>query len=693
MPTHRKKEPRLEPPPAAATREKSAEGRLWTVVLGVWAVAFCLRCLYVWQIERVAFFDIRIGDGEAYHLWARRIADGDWLGKDVFYQAPLYPYVLAVFYRTAGDSATAVRLFQAFIGAGSCMLLAIAGTSLFGRLGAIAGLGLAIYPPAIFLDGLIDKSSLVTFFTSALLAISALAPERMTMRRWFGAGMILGLLALTRENALILLAPILAWIMFAAFMNAGRARFAPALLFTAGCALVLLPVGLRNMAVGGEFHLTTSQFGPNFYIGNHAGARGTYEGIVAGHGSVADEREDATRLAEKAVGRRLSPGEVSSYWAERSFAYIQSQPIDWLKLLARKLALTFNSVELSDTESQDVYAASAWILRIFQPFDFGLLLGMAALGIVLTGGSWRRLWFLYAIGGAYALSVALFYVFARYRFPLVPVLMLLAGGGIVTTIDLVRQRRFQRLAAPAGAALFAILFAHLSLDDGRTASATHYLSIAIALSKDPARAEDALGFYQRALDQDPKFPAAHLGLGAVLARIGKHDEAIAHYRAAIALWPDYGEAHYNLGMALAAAGRQQEAELEYREALRLRPDDPDTRFALGKTLTILNKPDLALEQFQRGLASSPNEVKSIVGLGVVLTQLGRPDEAIRQYELALKLDPDNAAAHNNLGWTLASQGRVAEAVPHFERALAFDPNYANAKQNLEEARRVLSRRR
>ena len=668
-------------------KHRKREPRLWIVLLGVLAVAFGLRCLYVWQISRVPVFDLRIGDGEAYHLWARRIADGDWLGKDVFYQDPLYPYVLAVFYRIAGDSATAVRLLQAFIGAGSCVLLAMAGISLFGRRGAIAGLGLAIYPSAIFLDGLIDKSSLVTFFTTALLALLALPPERMTARRWFGTGMILGLLALTRENALMLLVPILAWIFFGS-----RSRIGPALVFIAGCALVLLPVGLRNLTVGGEFHLTTSQFGPNFYIGNHAGARGTYEGIVQGHGSVADEREDATRLAEKAVGRRLSPGEVSSYWAERSFDYIRSQPVDWLKLLARKLALTFNSMEQSDTESQDIYAASAWILRIFRPFDFGLLLGMAALGVVLTAADWKRLWFLYAVGAAYALSVALFYVFARYRFPLVLVLMLLAAGGIVKAIDLARQQQFRRLVAPASTAVLAILFAHLPLDDGHTASATHYSSIATALSKDPARAEESLQFYQRALDHDPKFPAAHLGYGTVLARIGRQEEAIAHYRAALALWPDYSEAHYNLGMALAAIGRPQEAEQEYREALRLRPDDADTHFALGKTLTALNRPDLALEQFQQGLASRPTEVKAIVGLGVALTQLGRPAEAIQQYKRALELDPGNAAAHNDLGWTLANQGHVAEAIPCFERALALDPNYTNAKQNLEEARRVLRRR-
>ena len=68
------------------------------------------------------------------------------------------------------------------------------------------------------------------------------------------------------------------------------------------------------------------------------------------------KRADATRLAEEAAGRRLSPGEVSDFWTARALAYIRAQPGSWLRLMARKAALTFNAVELSDTESQSVYA-------------------------------------------------------------------------------------------------------------------------------------------------------------------------------------------------------------------------------------------------------------------------------------------------------------------------------------------------
>jgi hypothetical protein len=43
------------------------------------------------------------------------------------------------------------------MGAGSCVLLAAAGTHLFGRRGAMAGVLLAVYPSAIFLDGLASQ--------------------------------------------------------------------------------------------------------------------------------------------------------------------------------------------------------------------------------------------------------------------------------------------------------------------------------------------------------------------------------------------------------------------------------------------------------------------------------------------------------------------------------------------------------
>jgi tetratricopeptide (TPR) repeat protein len=675
------------------SRDEAWSERGRQILLGVGLLALAVRALYLWQIHDAAFFDLRMGDGDVYHRWAQRIAGGDWWGDRVYYQAPLYPYLLALIYRLVGDSPLTVRLVQALMGAGSCVLLAGAARSLFGgRAGLLAGLGLALYPPAIFHDGLIQKAALGTLLTTALIALLCAQVARATPHRWVGAGVMLGLLALTRENALVFALLVLVWILAEGRGLLRRRALASAGLFLAGAALVLLPVGLRNLAVGGEFQLTTSQLGPNFYIGNNPRADGSYQPLSFGRGDALREREDATRIAERAEGRPLTPAEVSRFWLRRSRDYIRAEPVGWITLMARKLALTFNAAELPDTESQEVFADHSALLRGLGFFHFGLLLPAAAFGAVMTAPAWRRIRLLYLLIAGYAASVALFYVFARYRFPLVPLLILLAAGGAVEAVDRLRAGRYRGPAVAVAVALLTAVVANLPLHSAQHSRAVHYFNIGSELHRDPALLDQAIEFYERALAVAPDYPEALFGLGGALARDGRWEPAISHYREALAIRPDYPEAHYGMGRALAQVGRLNDAVSHYREALAMRPDYADAHVALGTAITDLGRPGAALEHHRRALSLEPEHVEAYVGLGVALIRLNRFDEAIAQCEDAIRLDPRHAVAHNNLGSALAMQGRVADAAGHFARALEIDPDYDEARRNLTQARRILSDR-
>jgi tetratricopeptide (TPR) repeat protein len=565
----------------------------WTLLSAVALLALVVRLVYINQISHAPFSDLRLGDAEAYHHWALRIAAGQWLGDGVFYQAPLYPYFLAAVYNVLGDGPSMIRFVQAVVGTGSCVLLAAAGMALFGTWGATAGALLAIYPSAIFLDGLLEKSVLVSFFTTAVLYLLS---DRQVKLRALLAGVALGLLSLARENALLLAIPILAWFLI-------ERRLAAAA-FLAGCAMVLVPVGARNYAVGGEFLLTTAQFGPNFYIGNHEGARGLYEPLVPGRGNAAAEREDATRLAEEASRRTLSPDEVSSYWTARALEFIRTQPGAWVRQLARKLALTYNAVEIADTESQDVYAEWSSLLRALRPLSFSVIFCLAAFGVVMTADAWRRLWFLYAIALTYTLSIVSFYVFARYRFPLVPVLILLAaGGGAVWRETSARPMRRWAL----GAAVLAGGLAYLPLENTRMDRASHYLNIANAFLLDPEKWDDAEAFYGKALSASPQSAEPHFGMGMLLARRNRMREAVVHYRAAIERWPDNADIRLNLGLALAALGEVEPALDELDIASRLRPGDPTGHLIAGKLLLTQSRTDEAIERYRQALAINPND--------------------------------------------------------------------------------------
>src|SRR5712691_5560956 len=151
------------------TNSKADDKRFaWT--LAIFATALAVRLVHVWQIRASPFFSVLMGDSHGYDDWAQRIAGGDWIGREVFYQAPLYPYLLGVIYAIGGRSLLLVRIIQVIIGSASCALLGLAASRLFSRrAGIVAGLMLALYAPAIFFDGLLQKSVIDVFFLCLVL--------------------------------------------------------------------------------------------------------------------------------------------------------------------------------------------------------------------------------------------------------------------------------------------------------------------------------------------------------------------------------------------------------------------------------------------------------------------------------------------------------------------------------------------
>ena len=632
------------------------------MALAVFAIALVVRLIHVWQLRASPFFAVLMGDSRGYDDWARQIAGGDWFGHDVFYQAPLYPYLLGVIYAVAGRHLLLVRVIQALIGSASCALLALAAARLFSRsAGLVAGLMLALYAPAIFFDGLIQKSVLDVFFVCLSLFLIARtinaehaepAERGMALRfprvlrssssTWFWLGLAMGGLALTRENALVFILVLLAWILVdqrptttGQRLTTIDQRLKRAAMFLAGLALVLVPVAARNSIVGGGFYITTSQFGPNLYIGNNPASDGTYQSLRYGRGAPEYERQDATELAEHALGKRLTPSEVSSYWTDKALEFITSRPAAWLKLTGRKIALLWNATEMLDTESQDAHAEWSLPLRLGGIIGhFGVLVPLALFGVIVTWPMRSRLWILYAMTLAYAASVVIFYVFARYRYPLVPLLMLFAAAGLVAVPEMVRRRAvtggLTTLAAVAAVAVF-----------------TNWPILSATLMR----------------------AVTETNLGAALQSDGRLEEATDHYQRAIAIRSDYAPAYNNMATVLRAKGRLGDAVATYQRAITLRPEYPEAEYNLANALFEEGKADEAIDHFERALQSIPGSVDVHNNLGIALAAKGKQDEATAEFRAALQMDPDSAKSHRNLGDVLASAGQRDEALDHLRRAV------------------------
>jgi len=710
----------VTPLPAAVAGFLSRHG-----ALAVFALALLARAVYLLELRGSPLFDVLLGDARRYDRWAQAIAAGDWRGREVFYQAPLYPYFLAILYRLGGHSAMLVRGIQALLGALSCALVCRAGERLVApAAGLAAGILLALYPPAIFFDGLLQKAALDLLFTALLLVVLSAFAARPRAGLALAGGAVLGAFALNRENALVLLPLAALWLAGAFRPRPARERLGWIGLLCLGAALCLVPVALRNRAVGGELVLTTAQAGPNFYIGNHPGADGRYHPLRKGRGSPEFERQDAVELARAAAGRPLDARAVSRYWLARGLDFARRQPAAWTALLLRKWGLTWNAAELVDTDSLEAYRDRSTLLRLLYPLlGFGTLCPLAFLGVWVTRRRWRELLPLYVLALVWAGAVALFYVFARYRYPLVPVLAVFAGAGCAGLAEALASARRSPpaggnravspgwralgpgLALAAAAAIAcrwpiagidprATTYADLGTtlaDEGRLEPAAAELARAVALAPELAGAHLALGnvelrrgdadaalaSYRRAADLDPADAQAESNLGTVLARQGRTGEAEASFRAAIARDPAYAGAYGNLAQILARRGDGPGAVALARREVELAPADPEGHHQLGNLLAFTGDAAAAEGEYRQAIAlaaGAPAAADARYKLAVLLDRRGERAAAAELRAAAFRQAPQVARLHARQGLAAEQRGAWSEAAARYREVLAVLPD-------------------
>lgn len=365
------------------------------------AAALLLRLLYLSTILDVPYVDHPITDEALYDAWARAIVAGRPFIDYPYYDSPLHAYVLALIYWIAGPHPLAVRLVQAGLGTLNVLLLyRIARRWLGPDTAKVAGVLAACYTPFLYYEGLILKESvaLLLLDVGALLLMAALARPR-ALAFW-SVGAVLGNLALSRVNAL-LLAPAC---LLAAWARSIRSPL-PAAALLLGLVMVIAPVTLRNRLVSGDWVLITVSGGQVLYTANNpATASGDLAPVPFVRATSAFERVDFHRRAEADTGRRMRPGEVSSYWRRQSLLFLLEHPQTAARMVARRFLRFWNAVEMPDNHSIEQFKRFSWLLRLPLP-GYWLVAPFALVGLFLLRSRWRELSGLYLIFGFYLVSL------------------------------------------------------------------------------------------------------------------------------------------------------------------------------------------------------------------------------------------------------------------------------------------------
>jgi FimV-like protein len=698
--------PPTEPPPPPVRPGRgffATRWELWTVA-GLLALALALRLVTLHQAAAAPYYEDPILDGFVYDQWGQKIAHGQWAGgpqlyagaPKVFYQDPLYPYFLGVLY-LPGRSVLVARLAQVLIGLASCALLYVIGRRLFGRMAALVALAAAAaYKPFLFYDTLIMKSVLEVFFLllATWLLLIAQDAERAgpgTGRRrrwWLLAGLALGVGALARGNYLLIVPALLVWLRAAFPADGWRGAVGRWGWIACGAAAGIAPATIHNAVMGHELILTTAQAGPNFYTGNHTGNQsGRYQPPAFVYGNPLLEEHDFRKEAEKRLGRRLSAGEVDRYWLKQGLRYAVTQPGAFLLGLTRKLFLFWHGYEYPDN-NEDLAVMSRFMPVLRWPLPvYAIISPLAILGLGLSLLAWRRHLLPILLVLVYAGSLMLFFLFARYRLPAVPFLLLFAAHALVWMGGRLQEARARGIPACAGlATLFAATVAVLGLatsaagvdleahgfgtfrptvghfnlakywyEKGRDDDARTELELALAIEEGRAAegkprwgrtpellTDLALISIQKAQRTDPKRDPA--GYDRLLA------DAKTRLDRALEIAPRFATAHHELGIWHRLRGETDAAVACFEQALAIQPALHDARLSLAETA------------WQRGdEAGARAALKEVLDAGTAQTR---------------------AEAHRLLGDMALRQGDTSAARASFEEALACSPMHLEAHRRL-----------
>ncbi len=199
--------------------------------------------------------------------------------------------------------------------------------------------------------------------------------------------------------------------------------------------------------------------------------------------------------------------------------------------------------------------------------------------------------------------------------------------------------------------------------------------------------EQAAEYFEQAIEVDPEFALAYVGLADTYMLLGDYagmslnevlENAEPAIRKAMTLDDELAEAYVAQGAIRAKAGDYATAVAAFRRAIELDPSYSKAYHWYGDVLlTYLQQPDAALPLLKRAYTLDPVSPPLIVTVGQSLVGLGRFEEAMEYYQKALEIEPGYASTYYLIGSLHAyAYGRLDLGVRWSMESYARDPRYS-----------------
>jgi len=597
------------------------------------------------------FLQTPVVDASFFDIWARTLADGRVFQAQEFFKPPLEAYLLSWLYRL-GLGMTGVQVLQMAAGVLTCVLVLGVGRLAFGpRTGFVGAAAVALLPILPFFENQLLAESWTGLLTAGALLCVLLAIEGRggpAGRVMAVGGLLLGLAALGRPNLMLPAVVVVVWCRWARRRGTGPG-LAAGLVFLAGFAAGIAPATLHNLKYG-EMVAVSANLGPN---------------LVAGHSDRADGisaipvgvQWDDLQLRTRQAGAR-GPAAASRFLVGEARRWVAAHPGRTLALLGKKILLLVNAREGRNNinprwmaEKEGVFILARWWPGTW------LVLPLAVVGLAWTTrghpGRVFLAWFLAAL----ALGVLPFFVNARFRLPMLPVLALFAAAGALWLIDRVRSGPPRALALPLGVLAGAFVVVNVDWFDLGAARwlARDHFNHGFALTRDYGdRKADPVGAeasFRRSLELDPADPDANEHFGAFLTK--RAQRFLAEGRERESRGDPAGAARsYDRAEDLLA-----EAEEFHGRAIAAFPRA--TNAWLNRGICRMWRGDLRAFRARRAQAAGEEERAREAGLAALRFYR----DAVGDYQEGLAIDPGLHDARRNIGITVEAVRNLPDVDP------------------------------
>ncbi len=230
---------------------------------------------------------------------------------------------------------------------------------------------------------------------------------------------------------------------------------------------------------------------------------------------------------------------------------------------------------------------------------------------------------------------------------------------------------------------------------------------------------EALNYYTKALDMNPRLADAMVGKGYVLTQLGQYTEAMAMYKKATDINPRVDNVNLFRGMTyymmedyeaalddlkkqpqnknpeLMAAiyfvraeiehklGILDSAKVDYERSLDLNTNDTDTWASYGYLLWDIQQVDQAAEAFTKALSLNNKNFEALLYFALLEGERENYLKAIHWMAGAIELEPEMADLYFYRGlWFMEKDEQLPNAVTDFEKAIQLEVNNSLSWYNL-----------